>query len=177
MQIYDVPVFFKAYSQMERSRLGLPAAGEWHQLEKLFPDVRGMSVLDLGCGYGWHSKYCAERGAASVLGIDASEAMISEAEKRNSAPAVTYKVCTLEDYDYPARTYDLVISNLVLHYVEDLSAVYRKVHTSLKPDGVFLSLVAQLVKNPPTVQETWVQSLGWERSLEKGITTHSIILA
>ena len=138
MQIYDDPVFFKAYSQMERSRFGLPAAGEWHQLEKLFPDVRGMSVLDLGCGYGWHSKYCAEHGAASVLGIDASEAMISEAEKRNSAPAVTYKVCTLEDYDYPAGTCDLVVSNLVLHYVEDLTAVYRKVHTALKPDGVFL---------------------------------------
>ena len=39
------------------------------------------------------------------------------------------------------------------------------------------SLVAQLVKNPPTMQETWVQSLGWEDPLEKGNDTHSIILA
>ena len=39
------------------------------------------------------------------------------------------------------------------------------------------SLVAQLVKNSPTMQETWVQSLGWEDSLEKGKATHSIILA
>ena len=39
------------------------------------------------------------------------------------------------------------------------------------------SLVAQLVKNPPAVQETWVPSLGWEHSLEKGTATHSIILA
>ena len=39
------------------------------------------------------------------------------------------------------------------------------------------SLVAQLVKNPPALWETWVQSLGWEDPLEKGKATHSSILA
>ena len=39
------------------------------------------------------------------------------------------------------------------------------------------SLVAQLVKNPPAMQETWVQSLGWEDPLEKGKATNSSILA
>ena len=39
------------------------------------------------------------------------------------------------------------------------------------------SLVAQLVKNPPTMWETWVQSLGWQDPLEKGTATHSSILA
>ena len=39
------------------------------------------------------------------------------------------------------------------------------------------SLVAQTVKNLPVMQETWVQSLGWEDPLEKGIATHSSILA
>ena len=39
------------------------------------------------------------------------------------------------------------------------------------------SLVAQLVKNPPAMQETWVRSLGWEDPLEKGIATHSSIPA
>ena len=38
-------------------------------------------------------------------------------------------------------------------------------------------LVAQMVKNPPVMQETWVQSLGWEDSLEEGMATHSSILA
>ena len=44
---------------------------------------------------------------------------------------------------------------------------------------VFLgsSLVAQLVKNPPAVRETWVRSLGWEDPLEKGKAIHSSILA
>ena len=39
------------------------------------------------------------------------------------------------------------------------------------------SLVAQLVKNPPAIWETWVQSLGWEDPLEKGKATHSSLLA
>ena len=39
------------------------------------------------------------------------------------------------------------------------------------------SLVAQMVRNPPAMQETWVQSLGWEDPLEKRMATHSSILA
>ena len=39
------------------------------------------------------------------------------------------------------------------------------------------SLVAQLAKNPPAMQETWVRSLGWEDPLEKGKATHSSTLA
>ena len=39
------------------------------------------------------------------------------------------------------------------------------------------SLVVQMIKNPPAVQETWVQSLGWEAPLKKGMATHSSILA
>ena len=39
------------------------------------------------------------------------------------------------------------------------------------------SMVAQLVKNPPAMRETWARSLGWEDPLEKGIATHSSILA
>ena len=37
--------------------------------------------------------------------------------------------------------------------------------------------MAQMVKNPPVMQETWVRSLGWEDPLEKGKATHSNILA
>ena len=42
---------------------------------------------------------------------------------------------------------------------------------------MWASLVAQLVKNPPAMQETWVQSLGWEDALEEGMATHSSIFA
>ena len=43
--------------------------------------------------------------------------------------------------------------------------------------NIWASLVAQGIKNPPTIQETWVQSLGQEDPLEEGMATHSRILA
>ena len=86
--IYDNEGFFQDYAQMSRSRQGLAGAGEWRQLEKLFPDLRGAAVLDLGCGYGWHCQYAADHGASEVLGIDASGRMIEEARRRCAHPRV-----------------------------------------------------------------------------------------
>ena len=45
------------------------------------------------------------------------------------------------------------------------------------PQCSWVSLVAQRVKNPPAMRETWVPSLGWEDPLEEGMATHSSILA
>ena len=66
---------------------------EWHQLEPLKGELRGLAVLDLGCGYGWHCKYAAEHGAAEVVGIDASERMIAAALEKNSGTRIRYEVC------------------------------------------------------------------------------------
>ena len=42
---------------------------------------------------------------------------------------------------------------------------------------IWASLVAQMVKNPPAMQDTWVQSLGWEDTMEKGMATPSSVPA
>jgi len=138
MNHYDDPAFFEAYAQMSRSLQGLEGAGEWHQLKKLIPDAAGLDVLDIGCGYGWHCKYAAENGARNVVGIDMSERMIAEAKRRNGDERITYRLCAANDYEYPAKSYDLVISNLVLHYIEDLDEIYRKIYAALRPGGVFV---------------------------------------
>ena len=117
--IYDDKAFFDAYSRMARSTGGLEAAGEWHQLQPLFPAMEGSRVLDLGCGYGWHCKYAVEQGAAEALGLDLSEKMIAEARARNADPRIRYEVCGIAEYSYPAGYYDLVVSNLALHYLAD----------------------------------------------------------
>lgn len=136
--IYDDDTFFEQYSKMARSQQGLSGAGEWHQLKNLFPDLKNKSVLDLGCGYGWHCKYAVERGADKVLGIDLSENMIREAIEKNQDPKISYEVCGLDTYDYPGLAYDCVISNLVLHYIENLDEVYENIFKTLKAGGTFL---------------------------------------
>ena len=54
---------------------------------------------------------------------------------------------------------------------------FQDVFCSLLTTVVRVSLVSQMVRNLPTVQETWVQFLGREDPLEKGMATHSSILA
>ena len=136
--IYDDEEFFEAYNEMPRSKEGLTSAGEWHQLKQLFPDLHGRTVLDLGCGLGWHCRYAREQGAVSIVGIDSSERMLEQAKNRYPSDGILYRVCDLEDYEYPPEVYDLVISNLVLHYIKDLENIYHKVYQTLKPGGIFI---------------------------------------
>ncbi len=135
---YDGEKFFEEYAKMPRSREGLSAAGEWHQLKPLFPALQGKTVLDLGCGYGWHCRFAAEQGAARVLGLDLSVKMIEEAKRRNAEGTIEYRVCGIEEYEYPENSWDCVVSNLVLHYVENIGQIFQKVHGTLKPGGTFI---------------------------------------
>lgn len=135
---YDNEGFFKEYAKMARSVYGLEAAGEWHQLQPLFPELLGKSVLDLGCGYGWHCRYAAEQGAEKVLGLDLSEKMLQEAEKCTESEKITYRLCSIEDYEYPENAWDCVLSNLALHYIADLDSVFKRIYKTLKPGGVLL---------------------------------------
>ena len=65
MSLYDDEKFFESYAKMPRSAFGLEAAGEWWQMERMLPgDMSGMSVLDIGCGYGWHSGASANTAGA-----------------------------------------------------------------------------------------------------------------
>ena len=54
---------------------------------------------------------------------------------------------------------------------------YLQLYFREKPYRDWASLVAQMVKNLPSIKVTWVRSLGWEDHLEKGMATHSSILA
>lgn len=134
---YDDPAFFAAYAGMERSRLGLAGAGEWGQFRRMLPPLAGLTVLDLGCGYGWHARYALAQGAARVDGVDASEAMLARARSLGEDPRLRYIHCAMEDFPYPPEAYDLVLSNLALHYVADLEAIFRQVYRTLRPGGVF----------------------------------------
>lgn len=106
--IYDDPDFFKAYSQMDRSKKGLAGAGEWHELKTVLPDFTGKRVLDLGCGYGWHCRYAAEHGAKTVLGIDTSAKMLAEAATMTHDQHIVYQQMDMQDID---QLQDLLMSS------------------------------------------------------------------
>lgn len=135
---YDCESFFQKYAQMLRSQKGLQGAGEWSELQKLLPDFHGKSVLDLGCGYGWHCKYAAEQGAATVLGTDISEKMLQKAVQINSAPQIKYQCIAMEDLVFPGETFDVVLSSLAFHYIKDFEPLVQNIAGWLKPGGNFV---------------------------------------
>ncbi len=135
---YDDPTFFEKYSQMPRSVQGLAAAGEWPALRALLPDMRGRRVLDLGCGFGWHCRYAAEKGAELVVGVDVSGNMLAKAREDTPFPQVHYVRAAIEDYACPPESFDVVISSLAFHYVASFRDICARVWTSLTPGGHFV---------------------------------------
>lgn len=152
---YDDERFFEQYSHMSRSVMGLRGAGEWHVLRELLPDMNGKRVLDLGCGYGWHCKYAAENGAASVVGIDLSQKMIDKAREINADKKIDYRVMAVEDFDYSARAgqFDLVISSLTLHYLSSFERICGQVAQCLARGGEFIFSVEHPIFTAHGAQE------------------------
>ncbi|MEI7577687.1 MAG: class I SAM-dependent methyltransferase [Armatimonadota bacterium] len=98
----------------------------------LLGDVSGQRILDLGCGDGVLTASLAEKGA-SVLGIDSSAEMISDAVGRGLDASVMDATALSFENEF-----DAVFTNAVLHWIRDHDAVLSGVHRALKPDGRFV---------------------------------------
>lgn len=159
---YDDLEFYNKYSEMPRSIGGLNAAGEWPVLRTMLPSLRGKRVLDLGCGYGWHCKYAREQGAASVVGVDISKKMLAYASANHSDSGISYQRLAIEDIDFATGEFDVVISSLALHYVEQFDEVCRKVQHCLAVEGTFVLSVEHPVFTARAAQD-WHYGPGGER--------------
>jgi len=133
--IYDTEVFFEGYSKMGRSVEGLAGAPEWPALQAMLPPVPGLKVVDLGCGYGWFSRWAQEQGAEQVLGLDVSQKMLARAKEMTSSSAITYGIADLEKLDLPNAAFDLAYSSLAFHYIVDLKGLFARIHQALVPGG------------------------------------------
>lgn len=133
--IYDDPQFFDGYSRMDRSVEGLPGAAEWPAMRALLPDLNGLRLVDLGCGFGWFCRWARENGAAQVLGLDLSEKMLARARSSTTDTAITYARANLEQLHLSAASYDLAYSSLAFHYIENLEGLLVRVHHALVPGG------------------------------------------
>jgi SAM-dependent methyltransferase len=147
--IYDDEQFFEGYSRLPRSVEGLDGAPEWPALRARLPDLRGVDVLDLGCGFGWFCRWARQHGAAHALGIDVSEKMLARARATTEDPAITYSRADLERLQLPAASFDLVYSSLALHYIEALDRLMATVHRSLVHGGRLVFSVEHPIYTAP----------------------------
>ena len=134
--IYDDPTFFAGYSKLRDQPGSLNETLEQPALWSLInSSLHGLSVLDLGCGFGNFAREARARGADSVLGIDISENMLAEAIKRTSDPRIEYRHTNVEGLMLRERSFDLVVSSLMLHYVKDYESVLKNIAASLGCGG------------------------------------------
>ncbi|MFS2013008.1 class I SAM-dependent methyltransferase [Azospirillum sp. CT11-132] len=133
--IYDNPEFFAGYSQLPRQVHGLDGAPEWPAIRAMLPDLVGRRVVDLGCGFGWVSRWMRDQGAASVLGFDLSENMIRRARANTVDPEIEYRIADIEVMELPPAAFDFAYSALTFHYIRDFQRLVKMVHQALVPGG------------------------------------------
>lgn len=135
---YDDLGFFQKYSQMKRSQEGLEGAGEWETLRSVLPDFTEKTVLDLGCGYGWHCLYAYHQGAKEVLGIDSSQRMLEVARKKAAGLPIVYRQMGMEEIRNIHTEFDIVLSSLAIHYIADIRTLFQAIYDCLAEDGIFV---------------------------------------
>lgn len=136
--IYDNPEFFEGYSQLPRQVHGLAGAPEWPAIKAMLPDMKDRRVVDLGCGFGWASRYLREAGARSVLGLDVSQNMIERARADTNDAAIEYRIADLETLELPQGAFDFAFSALTFHYIRDFDRLVRMIHAALTPGAQFV---------------------------------------
>jgi SAM-dependent methyltransferase len=150
--IYDDPEFLAGYVTLDRQVHGLDGAAEWPTLRSMLPEMAGRRVVDLGCGFGWFSRWADEHGATSVLGVDGSTKMLERARSETAGATVEYQCADLDLLDLEPGSADVVFSSLAAHYVRDLSRLMSMVGEALASGGSFVFSVEHPIYSAPTTQ-------------------------
>lgn len=136
----------------------------------LVGNVKGLKVLDYGCGNGWLSVLLAKSGA-DVCGIDISEELIKKADalrdRQGLGKRISFKVMAAEDLTFPDRSFDLALGSAILHHT-DIDRALSNISRVLKPGGraIFIEPLNQNI-----FLKLWRKLTPWRRSpAEKALT-------
>ncbi|MFI9050985.1 class I SAM-dependent methyltransferase [Streptomyces sp. NPDC053427] len=111
----------------------------------MLDDVVGRSVLDLACGTGFYTRRIKELGAADVVGVDISPAMIDAARaiEERSPAGVRYETADVAELTLEDAPFDVAAAAYLLNYADSETAMKRMcegVRGALAPGGEFLTL-------------------------------------
>ncbi|WP_251035273.1 class I SAM-dependent methyltransferase [Paenibacillus polymyxa] len=108
---------------------------------RLFGDVSGTKVLEIGCGNGQSLQYQGERQAAEIWGIDLSAQQIEKARQHLAERGISARlICSPmeEECGIPTEYFDYVYSIYAIGWTTDLEGTFSRIASYLKKDGIFI---------------------------------------
>jgi len=104
---------------------------------QIIGDPKGKVICDLGCGNGYMARIFAQKGA-KVFASDISEDLIEIAKTKSKNLDIRYQVHSADDLsDYEDKSFDIVVMNMSIHYLNDLTKLFSEINRVLKIDGIF----------------------------------------
>jgi SAM-dependent methyltransferase len=129
---FQDPANRRTYSDRE-------ADPSWHDAVAGIVDPAGAAVVDVGCGGGTYSRAWSALGAATVVGVDSSAPILTEARRSHgNLPGVTFRSGTATDTGLPDASADVVFARALIHHLPDLRAFAAEAARLLRPGGVLL---------------------------------------
>ncbi|MCA0147213.1 methyltransferase domain-containing protein [Rossellomorea vietnamensis] len=136
--VYDQTDFFSNYMKRRNRQDSPNNAIEGPIMYELMGSIQNNSILDLGCGDASFGKELIHKGAKHYTGVEGSKQMIEAARSNLLEQNGTIYNETMESYDYPKETFDLVTSRFAIHYVSDINQLFQNINKTLKEDGRFV---------------------------------------
>ena len=137
-EFYDQDAVFQTYMDHRRRKDNPNDTLEKPVFLELAGDLKGKRILDLGCGEAAFGRQALENGCRTYLGIEGSQKMAAAAQEMLSGTQGAVIQASLETWDYPQAEFDLVVSRLAMHYIEDINPVFARVYRALGQGGRFV---------------------------------------
>ncbi len=155
--MYQDTVFFNNYLNLRQENYNYNDLLEQPNIFAMLGDIKGKTVLDIGCGYGVMDSVLCKIGVKSILAIDVSEMMLEKARAENNCESIRYQQMDMHDISQIEEKFDIIISSLAFHYIFDFQNLFVDIYKLLNPKGVLVFSIEHPMFTASKNSQEWLR--------------------